>query len=200
MKLVFEADSLSDLRLQVIHAAKELANETEVEEACVPETTGSVDQDQAIVPTGTPSREDLAPKRKRRTKAEMAAATRADDLADGPANSRPVTQPVDVQGPDFQGGFLATPQSMHKPVEVDEKPRKVADVLAEEIIKDEAKLKNFKENFTQTIFLLLQNKVIDQDYISARMKEYNLTNLMNMKNSEDKLEHFYDKLVREGKL
>ena len=176
MKLVFEADTLSDLRLQVIHAAKELSNETQptyVE----PETTGSVEQDQSIVvPTSTPSREDLKPKRTRRTKAEIEAA-KANDLADGPANSRPVTGEVTdaPKSEDFSGKTQETKD-------------------------DELKLQNFKTNFTQTVFLLLQNQTIDSNYIAEKVKYYGLTDLMTMKKDEKMMEHFYQALRSEGKI
>ena len=170
LELTIKAKTLTELKDNLVKVWTELDGKNTTTEPV--ETTGSVEQDLAITPTSTPSREDLKPKRTRRTKAELEAEKKARDLADGPANSRPVT------------------------TEAVETPKQSTDSSGDEA----AKYANFKENFTKVIFMMMQNKTIDSAYIEAKQKYYNVASILSMKDDEAMLEHFYQALRTEGKV
>lgn len=171
LELTIKAKTLTELKDNLVKVWTELDGKNTTTEPV--ETTGSVDQDLAIAPTTTPSREDLKPKRTRRTKAELEAEKVKSDLADGPANSRPVT------------------------TEAGETPKQSTDSSGSD---EAAKYANFKENFTKIIFMMMQNKTIDSAYIEAKQKYYNVASILSMKDDDARLEHFYQALRTEGKV
>ena len=175
LELTIKAKTLTELKENLVKVWTELDGKNTITEPV--ETTGSVEQDQTIVPTTTPSREDLKPKRTRKTKAEIEAEKAKSDLADGPANSRPVTTEV-VEVPKSEDSSGSTPES------------------AEEA----AKYANFKENFTKIIFMMMQNKTIDSEYIEAKQKFYGVASILSIKDDDARLEHFYQALRTEGKV
>lgn len=62
------------------------------------------------------------------------------------------------------------------------------------------KLDNFKANFSSTIFLLLQQDKVDQKYITDKVAYYGLKNILEMKDDQKALDHFYLTLVSEGRI
>lgn len=167
MKLVIEGENIIEIQAKLLQAARDIEGHPAPKAVDAPVTTGVVEQDLAIVegPTKfTGEGEVVKQKRTRRTKAEMTA-TQATDLADGPANSRPVTQPET------------------------------------NIEQSNEKLENFRANFAQQVFLLLQTQKIDQAYIAEKTAYYGLSNLLEMKDKEPKMmEHFFNSLVSEGRI
>lgn len=113
------------------------------------------------------------PKRVRRTKAEMKAAAKEQ------GNEPPVT---------LAEVAAVTKEPTH---EIVQDPVKTS---------DDIKFTNFKNNFSQAIFLLLQQGKIDQTYITTKVQYYGLKNILEMKGDEKMIEHFYKTLVDEGKI
>lgn len=184
LELTIKAKTLTELKDNLVKVWTELDGKNTTTEPV--ETTGSVEQDLAIAPTTTPSREDLKPKRTRRTKAELEAEKAKSDLADGPANSRPVT---------INDSLMVTEGVVKEPVA--EIPKQSTDSSGS----DEAvKYANFKDNFTKIIFMMMQNKTIDSAYIEAKQKYYSVASILSIKDDDARLEHFYQALRTEGKV
>ena len=162
-------------------------------------TESAVEEEQSVTEGVTKFDDEgkVTGKRTRRTKAQIAAdnAAKNSDLSDGPANRRPFTQ-QDIQPAGERPVFVASKEEV---VEVP-KSQDQSQVSSGSVVDEATLLANFKANFTQTIFLLLQNKVIDQDYIAEKMRYYGLTDLTKMKDDEKMTEHFFKALRVEGKL
>lgn len=67
-------------------------------------------------------------------------------------------------------------------------------------IVDDPAFNHFKNNFSQTIFVLLQQNKINQEYIKNKVAEYGLKNILEVKSDDNLICKFYNELLNEGRL
>lgn len=68
------------------------------------------------------------------------------------------------------------------------------------IAEEDPKAVHFRNNFSQTIFVLLQQNKIDQEYIKSKVTEYGIKNILELKDNDELMRNFYVALVSEGRI